>query len=103
MMNRVEFVQSINEEGNISPDAIVHFFDHIMATYNIVAKSNTINVSSIIEKTGMHFSIVFNSVEEMLVIDTMIKEELHSTVAMYGRAFHVDTGMVNNTLNLKVY
>lgn len=102
-MDRVQFVRSINENSNISPEMIVQSFDHIMAMYNIVGTSGNIDVCGVIEgPVVMSFSIRFNDYSSAKIMQDMIREKMNSTVAIYGKVFNINNILEDNILNIKI-
>lgn len=101
-MDRVQFVESIHDE--ISPDEIVQFFDHTMALYNLVGKSENIEISGNVENSiSISFSIKFQDGSQALSMQNKIHTIYNNSIAIYGRMFQINDRIESNTLNLLLY
>lgn len=101
-MDRYQFVQSMNK-NDISPETIVQFFDHTMALYDLVGKSENIEVSRNVEASlAISFSIRFQNSDQALMMQNTIRNKYSNTVAIYGRVFHVTDVLSDNMLNLRL-
>lgn len=103
-MDRLQFIGSI-DQGNFvsSQDAIIQFFDHTMAAYNLVGQYNGITVCSQIDSPFcMTFKILFKAEDQAVRMADHIMNDLHNRMDLYGKIFNLHSCIMGNTLGIQI-
>lgn len=105
-MDRLQFIGSI-DHGNFvsSEDAIIQFFDHTMAAYDLIGQYNDdIDVvkSSIESPLCMRFTISFLSPDQALCMIDKIINYFHNHIEIYGKTFHITPNVNGSTIGIQI-
>lgn len=104
-MDRLQFIGSIDHGCFVnSQDAIIQFFDHTMAAYDLIGKcNNDIDITSTIESPlCMTFTISFNSQNQALNMATKIKNDFQNKLEIYGKMFQIIHTVSGNNLGIQI-
>lgn len=103
-MDRLEFIGSINDGGFAFQDAqnIIHYFDHIMAAYNVVGSYSCMKVNSTINSPlCMTFNVSFENPNQVLVMRSHIEKDLRE-IHLYGKNFLITPSTSDNNLIIQI-
>lgn len=104
-MDRLQFIGSIDHGCFInSQDAIIQFFDHTMAAYDLIGKCNDdITIKSNIESPlCMTFTISFISQNQALDMVNRISNHFNNKLELYGKLFNVVPTVDGNKLGIQI-
>lgn len=92
-MDSIEFLNKINRD-----DLILFYFDHIMAIYKILGKSNP-NLVYINDdnKSSIKFDIEFEDLNSLYAMINYITNELYNKIHIYGNTFIVTDKVLNES------
>ncbi len=103
-MDRLQFIGSI-DQGSFasSEDAIINFFDHTMAAYDLCGKYNDISVCSQINTPlCMTFNISFGSKDHATKMVDRITNDFHNKMELYGKVFNIKSNITESSVGIQI-
>lgn len=104
-MDRLQFIESIDQGAFVSSPNAMHFFDHAMAAYNIVGGFPGVVVRSMFmaDPKDISLNIEFLSSEYAQSAYAKITNELHNRMDLYGKIFSFQSVVDNNVLGILIH
>jgi len=103
-MDRLEFIGSIDHGDFVSSqDAIIQFFDHTMAAYNLIGECRDIEVlSNINSSISMTFKIIFTQPIQSETMANKITTDFANKMNLYGKLFNINPTVSGNILDIQI-
>lgn len=102
-MNRCEFIGQ-TQNGPLSIDDIISFFDHTMAVYDIIKDIKDAHINSIrdIVHSSLRIQVESSNIPELESIVNYVNNEIHNRTNMYNRNFRLEAKINGNIVDLSI-
>lgn len=104
-MNRLEFIGQTHQGTLVSVDDIVRFFDHMMATYEIVRDVEGASVSNPLTdvlSSSLSIKVESSNMDKLLEVVAYINNTIHNRKDIYGKSFAVEAVANDTSVDLYV-
>lgn len=104
-MDRLQFIGSIDQGNFMSNPNAMHFFDHIMAAYNIVGMypAHVVRSTPMVDPKEISLSVDFINADCARSAYAKVTNELHNRMDLYGKIFSIQPVLNNNTLGILIH